>query len=33
MTQDAPVYRIDVSVVSEYLPLESDSGTDRFPSQ
>jgi ApaG protein len=30
MTQDAPVYRIDVSVVSEYLPLESDSGTDRF---
>ena len=30
MTQDDPVYRIDVSVVSEYLPLESDSGTDRF---
>jgi len=28
--ESSTVYRIEVSVASEYLPLESDSSTDRF---
>ncbi|HBG30782.1 Co2+/Mg2+ efflux protein ApaG [Candidatus Macondimonas diazotrophica] len=30
MTEESSTYRIDVSVLSEYLPLESDSATARF---
>ena len=28
--ESSTIYRIEVSVASEYLPLESDSSTDRF---